>query len=121
MSDLCLVRKMYAYGDQGDYFGQPNCIGWTRSGTWGRPFGLACVMSNTGPNELWMEVGHEHIGERWTDVLGWSQGKVLINQDGWGCFWCPGGVSVAVWVNEQAIGRERLGKLYVSSSRSPGN
>ncbi|KAL8738423.1 MAG: hypothetical protein Q9181_000794 [Wetmoreana brouardii] len=109
--DLCLARKLYAYGEQKDYFYHPQVIGWTRRGTWDRPFGLACVMSNAGPNQLWMEVGMEHSGEVWTDILGWEQSRVTINQDGWGCFLCPGETSVAVWVNERAEDRDKLGKL----------
>ena len=27
ISDLCLARKLYAYGEQHDYFDKPNCIG----------------------------------------------------------------------------------------------
>ncbi|KAL8814639.1 MAG: hypothetical protein Q9223_006153 [Gallowayella weberi] len=106
--DLCLARKLYAYGEQRDYFDFPQCIGWTRLGTWDRPSGLACIMSNAGPNEKWMYVGQEHKGEEWTDVLGWEQGQVTINQDGWGLFTCPG-VSVAVWVNRTAKGRDKFG------------
>lgn len=108
--DLSLARKLYAYGEQRDYFDSPQCIGWTRLGTWDRPFGLACVMSNAGPNEKWMYVGQDHKEEIWTDILGWEQSQVVINQDGWGCFTCPG-VSIAVWVNQQAEGRDRFGKL----------
>ncbi|KAL8942630.1 MAG: hypothetical protein Q9216_001543 [Gyalolechia sp. 2 TL-2023] len=108
--DLCLARKLYAYGEQYDYFDYPQCIGWTRLGTWDRPFGLACVMSNASPNTKWMYVGQAHQGERWTDILGWEQSQVIINQDGWGCFPCHG-VSVAVWVNEQAEGRDQFSKL----------
>ncbi|KAI4176600.1 MAG: hypothetical protein LQ343_000891 [Gyalolechia ehrenbergii] len=108
--DLCLARKLYAYGEQHDYFNYAQCIGWSRLGTWDRPFGLACVMSNAGPNEKWMYVGQEHHGETWTDILGWEQSEVIINQDGWGCFPCPG-VSVAVWVNEQAEGRDWFGRF----------
>ena len=108
--DLCLARKLYAYGEQRDYFDYAQCIGWTRLGTWDRPFGLACIMSNAGPNEKWMYIGEQHKGEIWTDVLGWEQGEVVINQDGWGLFTCPG-VSMAVWVNKEADGRGKFGKL----------
>ncbi|KAI4248859.1 MAG: hypothetical protein L6R40_000871 [Gallowayella cf. fulva] len=108
--DLCLARKLYAYGEQRDYFDFPQCIGWSRLGTWDHPFGLVCLLSNAGPNEKWMYVGQEHRGEVWTDVLGWQPGQVTINQDGWGLFTCPG-VSVAVWVNRTATGREKFGQL----------
>ena len=108
--DLCLARKLYSYGEQLDYFDFPQCIGWTRLGTWDRPSGLACIMSSAGPNEKWMYVGQEHRGEIWTDMLGWKQGQVIINDDGWGCFSCAA-VSVAVWVNQSAEGRDQLGRL----------
>jgi alpha-amylase len=51
LPDLALVRKLYAYGDQEDYFDEQNCIGFVRRGTWDHPAGLACVMSNTGPGQ----------------------------------------------------------------------
>ncbi|KAI4123946.1 MAG: hypothetical protein LQ347_005934 [Umbilicaria vellea] len=107
---LCLARKLYAYGDQHDYFDSPNCIGWTRVGTWDRPSGCAVVMSNAGANEKTMFVGATHKGEVWTDVLGWESSEVTIDEQGNGLFPCPG-VSVAVWVNQEAEGRDRFGKF----------
>jgi alpha-amylase len=32
LSDIMLARKLYAYGDQEDYFDKANCIGWVRRG-----------------------------------------------------------------------------------------
>lgn len=32
LGDLIRARKFYAYGQQDDYFDQPNCIGWIRRG-----------------------------------------------------------------------------------------
>ena len=29
-----------------------------------------------------MKVGKKHAGEEWTDILGWYQGVVKINEDG---------------------------------------
>jgi len=37
-----------------------------------------------------MFVGKEHVGETWTDVLGWSQDNVKIDDEGFGTFNCPG-------------------------------
>lgn len=54
-----------------------------------------------------MDVGKEHAGEVWTDVLGWSQGEVQINSDGWGQFRCPGG-SVGIWTAKDARGRDEF-------------
>ena len=110
LPDLTLARHLYAYGEQQDHFDEQNCIGWVRMGTWDRRDGLACVMSNAGPGQREMYVGKVHAGEIWTDVLRWETSKVKIDHAGNGLFPCPG-TSVAVWVNKEARGRYRFGKL----------
>lgn len=107
LSDLVLARSLYAYGEQEDYFTEKNCVGWVRRGTWDHRFGLACVMSNSGPGQIRMRVGEMHKGEKWTDVLGWEEGEVVIDDEGYGLFKCPG-VSVSIWVNSEAEGRDRF-------------
>lgn len=107
LADLVLARQLYAYGDQEDYWDDPNCIGFVRRGTWDRPAGLACVMSNAGPGEIRMAVGEMHAGEVWTDILGWEQGEATIGDDGFATFRCSG-VSVSVWVRKDAEGRDRF-------------
>jgi alpha-amylase len=107
LADLILSRHLYAYGEQNDYFEEANCIGWVRRGTWDKPSGCAVVMSNTGPGQRRMFVGEMHAGEKWTDILGWSQGEIEIDGEGWGEFNCPG-ISVAIWVNSAAEGRDRF-------------
>jgi alpha-amylase len=110
LSDMVLARKLYAYGEQDDYFDEPNCIGFVRKGTEDKKYGLACVMSNTAPGQKKMNVGSVYAGEVWTDVLGWEKGEVKIDKDGNGTFPCPG-TSVAIWVNKDAEGREKFGKF----------
>lgn len=107
LADIAAARKLYAYGEQDDYWDQKNCVGFVRRGTHDRPAGLACVMSNTGPSQIKMHVGPEHKGEVWTDVLGWEDGEVKIDDEGNGMFKCPG-VSVAIWVNKDAKGRDKF-------------
>ncbi|KAF2657612.1 glycoside hydrolase family 13 protein [Lophiostoma macrostomum CBS 122681] len=107
LADLILARKLYAYGSQEDYWDDPHCIGWVRRGTWDKPFGLACVMSNAKPGQIRMAVGDMHKGEVWTDVLGWEEQEVTIDDEGYGLFSCPG-VSLAVFVNKEAQGRDRF-------------
>jgi alpha-amylase len=119
LADLMLARKLYAYGEQEDYFEEENCIGWVCRGTPDRRFGLACVMSNAGPGERSMFVGEMHKGERWTDVLGWEEGEVRISDKGWGVFPCPG-VSVSVWVNSEAEGRDLFPVNFDSDIYSTG-
>jgi alpha-amylase len=107
---LCLARKLYAYGRQDDYFDYPTCIGWTRLGTWDRRWGMAVVISNAGTGEKRMFVGEMHAGEKWTDVLRWESGEIVIGSDGFGNFVC-GQCSVSVWVNKDAEGRDQFGKF----------
>ncbi|KAF2678618.1 glycoside hydrolase family 13 protein [Lentithecium fluviatile CBS 122367] len=148
LADLILARKLYAYGEQHDYFQDAHCIGWVRRGLsrggTSRAAGMAVVMSwagdNTGrPNHKqsslkrpsWlrrlssltekfgkvrggshhyhkkMDVGAQHAGEVWADVLGGSLGKVTIDHGGYGMFPCQRN-SVAIYVSESAEGRERF-------------
>ncbi|KAF2093973.1 thermostable alpha-amylase [Rhizodiscina lignyota] len=107
LADIILARSLYAFGEQDNYFDEANCIGWVRRGTHDRPSGLACVMSNADPGQKKMVVGKEHKGEIWTDVLGWETGEVEIDDEGCGLFPCPG-VSVSIWVNKTADGRDRF-------------
>ncbi|KAK8058256.1 glycoside hydrolase family 13 protein [Apiospora phragmitis] len=112
LPDLVLARKLYAHGDQVDYWAERHCVGFVRRGTSAatRPWGLACVMSNAGPGRIRMEVGEAHGGKVWTDVLRWRGDVVRIDDGGFGDFPCAG-KSVSVWVNRDAEGRERFGKL----------
>ncbi|KAE8146912.1 alpha-amylase [Aspergillus avenaceus] len=104
---LARARKLYAYGEQCDYFDQPNCIGFVRYGNARHPSGLACVMSNGGASEKRMFVGRWHAEERWTDILGWHSKSVTIDKRGYGVF-PVGAMRVSVWVNAFAEGREHL-------------
>ncbi|GAQ10450.1 glucan 1,4-alpha-maltohexaosidase [Aspergillus lentulus] len=101
---LTKARKLYAYGEQRDYFDQRNCIGahcltlaltftvltrqtgFIRYGNRRHPSGLACIMSNAGPSQKRMFVGQQHAGEQWTDILEWHSGTVTIDSRGYGIF-----------------------------------
>lgn len=110
LGDLALARHLYSYGELNDYWDNPNVIGWVRRGTWDKPDGLAIIMSNAEPGQIRMFVGLEHVDETWSDILGWSDKKVKIDKDGFGEFDTPA-VSMAVYVNEKAQGRERFGRF----------
>lgn len=110
LPDLTLARKLYAYGEQNDYFNSPNLIGWVRRGTWDYPTGCAVVLSNAEQGEVRMYVGEAHAGQKWTDVLGWGDGEVEIGGDGFGTFPC-GSCSVRVYVRSGAKGRDKFGKF----------
>ncbi|KAF8320734.1 putative alpha-amylase [Clavulina sp. PMI_390] len=108
LSDLILARKLFAYGDLRDYFDHPNCVGWVRMGD-SEHDGLAVVACNGDEGLKRMEVGKEHTGEKWIDLLGWHQGDVIIGEDGWADFRCSAR-SVSVWIKEDARGRDELKK-----------
>jgi len=111
LAHLILARKLFAYGEQDDYFDdEPTCLGFVRRGTGDRPDGCAVVLSNAGPGQKRMFVGEMHRGEVWTDILGWQTDEVTIGQDGFGMFMCSG-TSVSVWVNKDAEQRRQIDEL----------
>ena len=110
---MILTRQKYAYGPQIDYFDEPNCIGFTRLGhrTQASGAGLAVIMNNNWEAKgKKMNVGKIHAGELWTDVLRWSWGEVVIDENGDGVFGV-GPRSVSVWASKTALGRKHLDEL----------
>ncbi|KAE8353175.1 glycoside hydrolase superfamily [Aspergillus coremiiformis] len=92
---LTRARKLYAYGEQQDYFDQANCIGFVRYGD-ARHSGLACVLSNGTTAEKRMYVGRKHARQPWTDLLH-DRDSVVIDASGYGVFPVDG-MSVSVWI-----------------------
>ncbi|MEJ7557987.1 MAG: alpha-amylase [Pedobacter sp.] len=94
---LLQLRKKQAYGEQRDYLDHPSCIGWTRLGDDEHEnSGLAVVLSNGEKGHKTMEIGKAFAGKSLKDCLGQAEGEVLINEEGWGDFYCEAG-SVSVW------------------------
>ena len=96
LDQLLRIRKDLAYGEQRDYFDDPNCIGWTRSGT-EESAPIACVISNDGASAKRMEIGQAYAGQIYYDALGNCQEPVQIQEDGWADF-PVSERSVSVWV-----------------------
>ena len=95
LDTLLYARKDLAYGEQTDYFDDPNCIGWTRSGNEdGAP--LAVTISNDAANSKSMEIGSDWAGQTFYDILGNCSDTVTIDEDGWGDF-PVSEKSVSVW------------------------
>ena len=95
LDTLLTIRKDLAYGEQTDYFDDPNCIGWTRSGNeGGTP--LAVTISNDVANSKTMEIGSDWAGQTFHDILGNCSDTVTIDEDGWGDF-PVSEKSVSVW------------------------
>lgn len=98
IEELLKARKENAYGTQRDYFEDANCLGWIREGDEEHQ-GCAVVLSNKDAYEKPMEIGEKYIGKTFYDVLGRSQEKVEIREDGWADFPVPAG-NVSVWIPE---------------------
>ena len=103
LGKLIKLRHSYAYGEQADYSGGDHLIGWVRRGDPARPdSGLAVVMSDDAPGELRMEMGADHAGETFHDVIGGCPDPVVIGEDGFGAF-PAAGKSLSVWVRDGAF------------------
>jgi alpha-amylase len=91
-------RKMYAYGEQRDYFEEMNCIGWTREGTdENEKSGCAIILSNGDHSMRKMEIGKRHAGKIFYDVLQKNKAEIMIDDSGWGEFPVTAG-TVSVYV-----------------------
>lgn len=96
LDQLLRIRKDLAYGEQRDYFDDPNCIGWTRSGT-EESAPIACIISNAAASAKRMEIGQAYARQTYYDALGNYQDTIQIEEDGWADF-PVSDRSVSVWV-----------------------
>ncbi|MGI6073070.1 MAG: alpha-amylase [Fermentimonas sp.] len=80
------VRRDFAYGDQDDYFDDPNVVGWVRKGDQDHPDGCVVIMSNSTGGVKPMFVGTDYAGSAWYDKMGYIKEDVIIGDDGRGWF-----------------------------------
>ncbi len=103
LGKLIKLRRLYAYGEQEDYFTDPQLIGWVRRGDEEHEdSGLAVLLSNGDGGSLRMNVGSRFAGETFRDVLGSCPEEAVIDEDGFGSFRTEGG-NVSVWVRSGAF------------------
>ncbi|KAJ5690456.1 CAZyme family GH13 [Penicillium macrosclerotiorum] len=133
---LTQARKLFAYGEQEDYFDKPNCIGlsflssyfllergrandvsgFVRYGNAYHPSGLACILSNAGSAKKRMFIGPRNTNQQWVDILGNHAAPVVIDKWGYGIF-PVNAMSVSVWVDSAAfVGRTLQENLYAPFS-----
>ena len=97
LDPLLYSRYHKAYGDQEDYFDDPNTIGWVRRGvTEIERSGCAVVIANNDEAEKRMFVGEGRAGEIWVDLTMNRDDKIAIEEDGGATFPVNAG-SVSVW------------------------
>jgi alpha-amylase len=95
LETMLKIRRDNAYGLQRDYFDHPNCVGWTREGN--ELEGCAVLLSNADNGVKAMEMGIRYAGRKFRDALSKQEQEVLIDEAGWGEFYCAAG-SVSVWI-----------------------
>lgn len=89
------ARRLHAFGEQNDYFDDPNCIGWTRTGNAEHPGGMAVLLSNDADGVKSMNTGSPGI--TYGDATEHVKETVTTNDEGWSDFKCKGR-SVSVWI-----------------------
>jgi alpha-amylase len=115
LARLVAARNRYAYGKQKDYFDQPDCIGWARAGHPSKSEGAGlAVILNSSWESRWkkMYVGQHRAGEKWTDLMGWAWGEVIIDDFGAGDF-PVGPRGIGVWTSKAARGRDKIDRLVM--------
>lgn len=93
------VRKKYAFGDQDDYFDNPQVVGWVRR-TDADTSSLAVLISIGDMAEKQMFVGKEEAGKVYIDLSGKNKNQVTIDEDGNGMFNVGPG-SVSYWAAKE--------------------
>jgi len=92
------VRRRYGWGDQQEYFDDPDVVGWVRTGNADHPGAMAILMTDGwSPASKWMNVFRPNATFR--DSLGHVANTVTTNADGWAEFHCEWH-SVSVWIQE---------------------
>lgn len=93
------VRKKYAFGNQDDYFDNPQVVGWVRR-TDADTSSLAVLISIGDMAEKQMFVGKEEAGKTYIDLSGKNKNQVTIDEDGNGMFNVGPG-SVSYWAAKE--------------------
>ena len=100
LAKLMLCRKLFAHGEQVDYWQCNVAIGWTRVGG-EEEKGCAVVLSATmalkASQTMKMRIGGP--GEFWVDAMGHAKEGITIDATGTGAFWV-GEAGVSIWVRQ---------------------
>ena len=101
LDKLMKLRKAKAYGEQHDYFDDPDCIGWTREGDEEhKDSGLAVIMSDGRGGTKRMYIGRKFAGQHFSDILGNAKYNIKIDDEGFGEFYVNR-CGVSVWVHKE--------------------
>jgi alpha-amylase len=84
-------------------------VAWYRKGDKVNDGLVAVICNGTEEGKKRIDIGTEHKGSKWTDVLGWHQAEVVVGDDGFADFFSPAR-SVSVWTKVDAKGRDEFGR-----------
>ena len=95
---LLYVRRNNAYGEQINYFDDPNIIAFYRKGRENEiNTGCVAILSNNEDGEKAIEIGKDRIGQVWEEVTGSGFEDVVIDEEGNAAFRVEG-QKIAVWI-----------------------
>lgn len=98
LKTLMLLRKDKAYGEQVNYFDNPDIVGFTRLGDDAHyKSGMAVIISDKYEGSKRMYVGKNFVGDKFTDALGHREDEIIIDEEGFGNFVVNGG-QVSVYI-----------------------
>ncbi len=101
LETLMAIRQQLAFGNQVDYFDDPDRIGWVMTGDFEHEHsGFAVLMTNGSGGEKEMTISGIHAGKTFVDVLNNQQEKVVLDENGKGVFPVKDG-SISVYLNEE--------------------
>ena len=86
IDQLLQLRQTAVYGQEEDYFDDPNCIAWTCLGDDEHPTALAILISNANAASKRLFVGEKWANHIFTDALENNQTEVTIDAQGYGVF-----------------------------------
>ena len=100
--DLLLnIRSNNAYGEQVNYFDNPNTIAIHRKGKEeDLNTGCVLVLSNYTDGEKVIEVGKSRVGQIWREVTGNGFENIIIDENGFGVFKVRG-ENISVWIPDK--------------------
>lgn len=95
---LVSIRQRYCFGEEDDYFEDPQNIGWVRRGNEENPIKAAIIISTNGNGKIRMFV-EEKEGTEYIDSLSKTDERVIVDKEGFGEFFTPS-AGVSVWVKQ---------------------
>ncbi len=99
---LAKVRKNHAYGNQDDYFNEPDLIGWVRHGNEEHTHKVSVVISIKEKKSIRMFVGEGQVGKVYADFTGNCLDKIVIDNENYGEF-CAEPGSISVWLEDGVV------------------